>query len=358
MNSDEAVKLIDRVAEELSQPIMIEGHPMFVTTSTGIAIADAVEQDPARLLRNADIAMYRAKTNGKARLAMFDDSMTGDALERLELEADLRDAIDHGQLRVYYQPIVDLESGRVAEVEALVRWEHPTRGLIAPLKFIPIAEETGLIVPLGMWVMREACRQTKLWQDEFSRYPELMVGVNLSARQLDQADLIDNVAAVLNETGLPPSALRLEITESLTVEGGEWTQNRLRALKSLGVKLAVDDFGTGYSSMAYLSNFPIDTLKIDRSFVNKIAEPEGSAIVQAIITLAHSLGLNVTGEGIESQDQLRSLQSLGCHEGQGYYFSRPVTGDAMAGMLARTQLIPEDNLIAAKPAPIDRRLAA
>jgi len=356
--SEEAVKLLERVAEELSLPISIEGHSMFVTTSTGIAIADAVEQDPARLLRNADIAMYRAKTNGKARHAMFDDSMTGDALERLELEADLRDAIDHGQLRVYYQPIVDLESGRVAEVEALVRWEHPTRGLIAPLKFIPIAEETGLIVPLGMWVMREACRQTKLWQDEFSRYPELMVGVNLSARQLDQTDLIDDVSAVLKETGLPPGALRLEITESLTVEGGEWTQNRLRALKALGVKLAVDDFGTGYSSMAYLSNFPIDTLKIDRSFVNKIAEPEGSAIVQAIITLAHSLGLNVTGEGIESQDQLRSLQSLGCHEGQGYYFSRPVTGDAMAGMLARTQLIPEDNLIAAKPQPIDRKLAA
>ena len=208
-----------------------------------------------------------------------------------------------------------------------------------------------------MWVMREACRQTKLWQDEFTRYPELMVGVNLSARQLNEANLIDEVRGVLSETGLPASALRLEITESLTVEGGEWTQNRLHALKSLGVKLAVDDFGTGYSSMAYLSNFPIDTLKIDRSFVNKIAEPEGSAIVQAIITLAHSLGLNVTGEGIESQDQLRHLQTLGCHEGQGYYFSRPVTGDAMAGMLARTQLIPDDNLIASKK-PVDRRLAA
>jgi diguanylate cyclase (GGDEF)-like protein/PAS domain S-box-containing protein len=346
-SNDEAVALIERVTSELSQPITIEGHPMFVTISTGIAVGDAVEQDPGRLLRNADIAMYRAKTNGKARFAIFDDSMTGDALERLELEADLRDAIDHGQLRVYYQPIVDLVSGRVAEVEALVRWEHPTRGLIPPIKFIPIAEETGLIVPLGLWVLREACRQTKIWQDEFTRNPELMVGVNLSARQLEHPDLIEEVSAVLLETGLSPSSLRLEITESLTVQNGEWTQMRLRALKALGVKLAVDDFGTGYSSMAYLSNFPIDTLKIDRCFVNKIAEPEGTAIVQAIITLAHSLGLNVTGEGIESQDQLRSLQLLGCHEGQGYYFSRPVTGEAMASLLTRTQLI-----------PVERRLAA
>ena len=349
--NEEVVKLLDQVTGELSRPIIVEGHSMFVTISAGIAVADAVDQDPGSLLRNADIAMYRAKTNGKARLTMFDDSMTGDALERLELEADLRDAIENGQLRVYYQPIVDLESGRVAEVEALVRWEHPTRGLIPPLKFIPIAEQTGLIVPLGLWVMRESCRQTRQWQDEFPGQADLMVGVNLSARQLDQADLIDEVSAVLLDTGLRPGSLRLEITESLTVENAEWTQMRLRALKSLGVKLAVDDFGTGYSSMAYLSSFPIDTLKIDRCFVNKIAEPEGSAIVQAIITLAHSLGLNVTGEGIESQDQLRHLQDLGCHEGQGYYFSRPVTGEAMASLLARTQLIPTDK-------PEARRLAA
>ena len=323
---------------------MINGHTLFVSASIGVACSglaagDAPPVQAGDLLRDADIAMYQAKKGGKARCAVFDRQMNAEAMERLELEGDLRHAITQGEMVLHYQPIVSLEAGAIQEVEALVRWEHPRRGLIPPLRFIPIAEETGLIVPLGLWVLREACRQARDWQRDHPQEPPLVVGVNLSARQLEQPDLVAQVSAVLAETGLPPASLKLEITESVMMENAEGMVIRMRQLKALGVCLAVDDFGTGYSSMAYLSAFPLDTLKIDRAFVSKMGEPEGRAILQAIVTLAHSLHLQITSEGIETQDQWRHLQALGCERGQGYLFARPQTPEALAAILSDTPLV-------------------
>ena len=334
-----ATEVAARIADALRLPLTLGGRTLFISASigvaqSGLAAGDAPPAQVGDLLREADIAMYQAKNGGKARCAVFDRQMNAQALERMELEGDLRHAITQGELVLHYQPIVCLEAGAIQEVEALVRWEHPRRGLIPPLKFIPIAEETGLIVPLGLWVLREACRQAREWQQDHPQEPPLVVGVNLSARQLDQPDLVAQVAAALTDTGLPPASLKLEITESVMMENATLMAAKMQELKALGVRLAVDDFGTGYSSMAYLSTFPIDTLKIDRAFVSKMDEPEGQAIIQAIITLAHSLHLQVTSEGIETCDQWRHLQSLGCEHGQGYYFARPQTAAALALLLS------------------------
>ena len=330
-----------RIAEALRLPLTLEGRTLFVSASIGIAqssleASGAAPTQPGDLLREADIAMYQAKNGGRARCAVFDRQMNAQAMERMELEGDLRRAIAQDELVLHYQPIVSLASGALQEVEALVRWEHPCRGLIAPLTFIPIAEESGLIVPLGLWVLRAACRQARRWQQEHPQEPPLVIGVNLSGRQLEQPDLVAQVSAVLTETGLPAASLKLEITESVMMANAEQTTARMQELKALGVRLAVDDFGTGYSSMAYLGAFPLDTLKIDRAFVSKMDEPEGEAILQAIVTLAHSLHLQITTEGIETQDQWRRLQALGCERGQGYYFARPQTSEALAAMLAET----------------------
>ncbi len=330
-----------RIAEELRRPLEVQGHTLFVSASIGVARSGVPTNGEALpqagdLLREADIAMYQAKSGGKSRCTVFDREMNTQAMERLELEADLRYAIDQGELVLHYQPIVSLETGRLQEVEALVRWNHPRRGLIAPLKFIPIAEETGLIVPLGMWILREACLRARQWQQDHPDEPLLVVGVNLSARQLEQPDLVAQVTAILAETGLPAASLKLEITESVMMGDAEAMIVRMHQLKALGVRLAVDDFGTGYSSMAYLSAFPLDTLKIDRSFVSKMDEPEGRAIIQAIITLAQSLHLQITSEGIETEEQWHHLHSLGCERGQGFYFARPQTPEALTGNLPET----------------------
>lgn len=337
-----ATEIGARIAEELRLPLEVQGHTLFVSASIGVARSGLPAPGGAALplagdlLREADIAMYQAKNGGKSRCTVFDREMNAQAMERMELEGDLRYAIAQGELVLHYQPIVSLESGALQEVEALVRWNHPRRGLIPPLKFIPIAEETGLIVPLGMWVLREACGQARQWQRDHPQEPPMVVGVNLSARQLEQPDLVAQVTAVLAETGLPAASLKLEITESVMMGNADGMIVRMHQLKALGVRLAVDDFGTGYSSMAYLSAFPLDTLKIDRSFVSKMDEPEGRAIIQAIITLAHSLHLQITSEGIETQDQWHHLQSLGCERGQGFYFARPQTSEALAAILSET----------------------
>lgn len=335
-----ATEIGAQIADALRRPLVVQGHTLFVSASIGVAqsglamgVARTAQADD--LLREADIAMYQAKNGGKSRCAVFDRRMNAEVMERLELEGDLRHAIAQNELVLHYQPIVSLETGALQEVEALVRWEHPRRGLIPPLRFIPIAEETGLIVPLGLWVLREACRQARVWQWEHPQEPPLVVGVNLSARQLEQPDLVAQVSAVLAETGLPAASLKLEITESVMMGNAEGMALQMRQLKALGVRLAVDDFGTGYSSMAYLSAFPLDTLKIDRAFVSKIGEPEGQAILQAIITLAHSLHLQITSEGIETLDQCRHLQALGCERGQGYYFARPQTSEALEAILSK-----------------------
>jgi EAL domain-containing protein (putative c-di-GMP-specific phosphodiesterase class I) len=273
--------------------------------------------------------MYRAKSSGKARYEVFDKSMYSRALERLELEQDLRRALEQGELRVYYQPKVHLKSGRVFAMEALVRWEHPQRGLMLPSQFIPLAEETGLIIPLGQWVMKESCRQARRWHDRFPDLPPLGVFVNLSAMEFQHPDVVEEVARNLRETGLDPSTLAMEITESILMEDVPRTVAVLEEFKSLGVKLGVDDFGTGYSALSYLKRFPTDWLKIDRSIIKELGQDStNEAIATAAIVLAHALGAQVTAEGVETSEQLRRLRELGCDASQGFYFCEPRPSEA------------------------------
>jgi EAL domain-containing protein (putative c-di-GMP-specific phosphodiesterase class I) len=307
-----------------------------ITVSIGIAMSTARRMTPEDILRDADLAMYHAKGKGKARYEIFDKSMNAPAQERMDLELDLRNAVARGEFVLHYQPVVDLPTGRITEVEALVRWKHPQRGLLFPADFVGLSEETGLIVPLGRWVLHEACRQTRQWQLA-SPDTKLAISVNLSARQLQQPGLVEEIAAVLRETRLDPAALRLEITETVVMHDAPTTLAKLEALKTLGVQLAIDDFGTGYSSLGYLKRFPVDTLKIDRSFVKGIGgDVEDSAIVRAVITVAKSLNLSVTAEGIETADQLAHLRALGCDHGQGYFFAKPMAGDRVPAMLLAT----------------------
>lgn len=336
----QAQGLAERISATLNVPLLVSGREVFTTASLGIACESGASLEAARtpddLVRDADTAMYRAKTEGKSRAVVFDSNMNTQAVNRLELEMDLRRALEKEEFRVFYQPIVTLETRRVCEVEALVRWENPGRGLVPPGDFIPLAEETGLIVPLGLWVLREACVQVRTWQEAQQTGRPLRLSVNVSGRQLQQPDLVAQVAAILEETGLAPSCLKLEITESVMMLDADDTIPRLHALRALGVCLAVDDFGTGYSSMAYLSSLPIDTLKIDRSFVIKMGRSDDdAAIVRAIVTLAKTLNLQITCEGIETPAQLAQLCSLDCDQGQGYHFSRPVPAADFAALLVR-----------------------
>jgi EAL domain-containing protein (putative c-di-GMP-specific phosphodiesterase class I) len=301
--------------------------------------------------------MYRAKSAGKGQHVMFDPSMHHDALTQLEMENDLRRAVADGQLRVHYQPIVTIASGDFAEVEALVRWQHPVRGLIPPEQFISLAEDTGLIVPIGWWVLEQACYQAVQWQVHAERAP-LTLSVNLSPRQFRQPDLDVEVAGILHRSGLDPCRLKLEITEGTIMENTDGSIATLGKLKALGVKLAVDDFGTGYSSLSYLKRLPLDVLKIDQSFVKGIGQnPEDTAIVQAILSLARSLHLSVTGEGIETADQADLLGMMGCNRGQGYLYSKPLEAkDLMALLLSGAHAAPHP-AIAAANAPLNATMA-
>jgi diguanylate cyclase (GGDEF)-like protein len=331
---DEATALAERVAVTLRQPVRLGEREIFVSASVGVALSRPGKDGPESLLRNADMAMYQAKANGKARHAVFDQSMEARALARLELETDLRHALERNEFRVFYQPITALADGHIAEMEALIRWEHPTRGMISPDEFIPIAEETGLIVALGQWVLEEACRQGATWREAFPQEPPIM-SVNLSGRQFQHPSLVADIGHVLLQSGLAPSALKLEITESVVMQDAEATIVALHELKQLGIQLAIDDFGTGYSSLSYLKRFRVDTLKVDRSFVNGLGEDSmDTAIVQSVVALAKALHMDVTAEGIETQAQRAELLALGCDRGQGYLFARPLPPAEMNVLLA------------------------
>jgi diguanylate cyclase (GGDEF)-like protein len=330
------VAIARRLTEVVRQPVLIEGREVETTASLGIALATDADATPAELMRDADVAMYRAKERGGNRCEVFDASMHARVMQRMEMESALRLALGRGELRLVYQPEMSLRTGTIVAVEALLRWDHPEKGLIAPLDFIPLAEDTGLIVPIGAWVIEEACRQAQRWRRQLPARPPLKMRVNLSPRQLADPKLVEVIGQALASTDTDPSELDLELTESSIMGEIEWTIVSLTALKDLGLQLSVDDFGTGHSSLSHLKNFPVDTLKIDRSFINKIGEaPIDSAIVASIVDLGHALGLSVTAEGVEHQAQLEDLQNLGCDTAQGYHLARPQDPDAVTKLLAQ-----------------------
>lgn len=334
---DEVSIIAERTLAAMAQPFQIGEHELFLTCSIGITLCPRDGEDALNLLRNADIAMYRAKERGGNTLQFFSAAMNSKALERLKLEKSLRLAVARAELLLHYQPRVSLATGRIVGLEALVRWQHPEMGLISPAKFIPLAEETGLIEEIGEWVLRTACAQNKAWQD--NGLMQVGVAVNLSPRQFKRQDLVAQVAAVLKETGFDPRYLELEITENLLMQDVETAISTLTRLKAIGVKISIDDFGTGYSSLSYLKRFPIDTLKIDQSFIRDItADPDDATIAKTIISMAHGMRLKVVAEGVETDEQMSFLHAHDCDEIQGYYFSRPVPAAEFVQLLFRAGL--------------------
>ncbi|HTQ53701.1 MAG TPA: EAL domain-containing protein [Bryobacteraceae bacterium] len=338
VDSEGAINIAERIRESIHAAFKLENREVFTTVSIGIAPGNRRYLTPTEILRDADTAMYKAKSSGRSRFEVFDEGMRAEAVARLELESDLRRAVDNREFVLYYQPKVCLKTSKIVGVEALLRWRHPTRGMIAPDQFIPLAEETGMIVPIGLWVMREACLAMQRWHAEFPTIPPLEVSVNVSVRQFREPDLHAQVAAVLAETGLDPSTLQLEVTESVLMDDLDEVADLLTRLKALGVGLKIDDFGTGYASLKCLSRLPFDVLKIDRSFVLNMSKKDGTTeTVRTILLLAESLGMEVVAEGIEKKEQLVELQSLQCDYGQGFYFSPPVDQDALANLIRQSQ---------------------
>ncbi|MBP0018227.1 MAG: EAL domain-containing protein [Cyanobacteria bacterium SBLK] len=346
---EDAIEITEIILDSLRSPFDLEGHEVFTNTSIGIAFSQVDCQErhesscssivydrPEDFLRDADIAMYRAKALGKGRYAIFDSKMHAGALARLELETDLRRSLERKELFVCYQPIISLATADLIGFEALLRWQHPTKGLISPGKFIPIAEESGAIVPIGAWILEQATRQLHLWQEQFPYYSSLTININLSGKQIREPTLIDAIDRILAQTKLAGRFLKLEITESILMENVEAATQMLLALRKRQIQLCIDDFGTGYSSLSYLHRFPVNTLKIDRSFVKRM-RPNGKnmEIIQAIVSLAGALGMDVVAEGIETEAQLTQLKALGCPFGQGYFFFRPLTKNEVEDLLKK-----------------------
>jgi diguanylate cyclase (GGDEF)-like protein/PAS domain S-box-containing protein len=333
-DEEHALQICERLAAALEPPVVLDGEQRFLTASLGLTVTGPRESSPDELLRDADAAMYRAKAQGKARCALFDDNLRSEVVERLDLETGLRHALERDELRLVYQPEVDLATGRIVAVEALLRWAHPVHGIVSPAKFIPIAEQSGLIVPIGAWVTREACAAAARWRSTAAG-EDLTVAVNLSPRQLGSVDLLDVVSGALDEAGLDPSALCLEITETALMADMRSATETLQSLKSLGVRLAIDDFGIGYSSLMHLKNLlPVDLLKIDKSFVDGLMEHGADrAIVAAVINLAAALGVDAIAEGVETSEQALALRSMSCGLAQGYHFARPVAPEEIAALL-------------------------
>jgi diguanylate cyclase (GGDEF)-like protein len=332
--TSDAGRVAERIEEALSFPINLGGAEITTSASMGIVTSSMSQEQPEQLLRSADMAMYRAKAAGRARYEMFDRAMHTDALARLQLETDLRRAVEQGEFRLHYQPLVSLRSGRITGLEALLRWEHPQRGLVQPIDFIPIAEETGLIVKIGRWVLNEACRQLSAWQESHPRAEPLSLSVNLSVKQFSQPDLLDQLSNALRGSGIPPSCLRLEITEAALIDKGEAAMGLLSQIKQLGPQIYLDDFGTGYSSLIYLHRLPIDAIKIDRDLVSTMDTDEKNLrLVRTILTFAQIIGVRAEAEGISTAEQLRELRSLKCEHGQGYLFSAAIPHDAVDEVL-------------------------
>jgi EAL domain-containing protein (putative c-di-GMP-specific phosphodiesterase class I) len=314
---------------------MLDDHQVITTASVGITTSALEYTSSVEMIRDADTAMYHAKMGGKNRYIIFTPAMHAQVMAKLQLESDLREALTRGELRIHYQPIITLAGGAVSGFEALLRWQHPQRGLLYPGAFLDIAEETGLIVPISWWVLRESCQQARTWQDEFASRPALAVNVNLSARLFVEPDIVTQIAAALEASGLPASSLKLELTEHNFVELSGATSETLRRIRDLGVQLCIDDFGTGYSSLSYLYSFPVSTLKIDRSFIRRLGLPDGqSEIVQTIIGLAHALGMDVVAEGIETEQQYAQLRDLQCGLGQGWLFAPGLDSQGVRALLA------------------------
>jgi diguanylate cyclase (GGDEF)-like protein len=338
---EDATSIADHIYQQLILPFSLDGRDVFITANIGIALgsynSNPLEGNdlPENFLRAADTAMYHAKMVCKLPYAVFEPAMHARAVARLQLDTDLRRAIERQELQVYYQPIVSLKSRRITGFEALVRWQHPQRGFLSPVEFIPVAEETGLIIAIGEWVLFEACRQLRVWQETFPAACPLMMNVNISGIQFRQPNLIEQIDHILQKTGLNPSCLKLEITESVVMENAELAKTLLEQLKARNIQLGMDDFGTGYCSLSYLHRFPLDTLKIDRSFVSLMGVGgENLEIVRTIATLAHQLGMDVIAEGVETAEQLAQLVAMQCEYGQGYFFAQPVDSSTAADLIA------------------------
>lgn len=343
-----AIHITRRIQESLRTAVEVGGHDIFATTSIGIALSTTGYSNPEDLLRDADTAMYRAKARGRACYEIFDKFMHARAVALLQLENDLRRAIERKEFDVYYQPIVSIkDDSKITGFEALVRWHHPERGLVSPTDFISVAEDTGQIIHLGRWVLDRACRQMKQWQDQYPEYRNLTLSVNLSGKQFLQPNLVEQIKGILDETGFNPHNLQLEITESVVIENTEIVTAMLMRLHELGIQLSMDDFGTGYSSLSYLHNFPIDVLKIDRSFISRKEGNSKNQIVNTIIALAVNMGLKVVAEGVETEEQLEHLKDLECGYGQGFLFSHPMTAQETEELMGQVVVAPDQSESAA-----------
>jgi len=334
-DASETIRVAQRIAEALREPFTVNDHQVNLSTSVGIALGSAqAKDDPEGMLREADVAMYRAKEQGPGRFAVFDPDMQTRAQERVELEAELRRALEQGEFVLYYQPEVSLYNGSMVGLEALLRWQHPEKGLLKPSAFVPLAEETDVIAPIGRWVLEEACRQAKRWEEEHPLASPMTMEVNLSSKQLRRRELARTVEEALTRAGVEAHTLALDITESVLIGASEHNAQALEALKKMGIRLSLDDFGTGYSSLSYLKRLPVDRVKVDRTFVKGLGEnATDTAVVRMIIDLCHILGVEVLAEGVETSEQAVLLKDMGCDLGQGYYFARPLRSEELAEQL-------------------------